>query len=87
MCAAGNRVVFEDNGDTSIGGYVQNVASGEKVPISKEGGTYQVSLWTREPPTCANNRYFAPLAGVEEDDEEAVHSATAASSSSFQRPA
>ena len=86
MCLAGNRVVFEDQGDTALGGYVQNIDSGVKVPITKEGGTYQVSLWTPQAPPARNSSYFAPLAGVDEgDDEEPSHSATA--SSSFQRPA
>jgi len=44
MCAAGNRVVFEDISEVE-GGYVENKATGARIPIKKEGGTYGVSIW------------------------------------------
>ena len=45
MCNAGNRVVFEENGDNDkCGGYVENIATGRRIPIAKNGGTYSVSL-------------------------------------------
>ena len=83
MCSAGNRVVFEDQGDTTVGGYVQNIASGTRVPITKEGGTYQVSLWTQSAKQAGNPSYFAALS---EEDSEPADSGTA-SSSTFPRPA
>jgi hypothetical protein len=85
-CMAGNRVVFEDQGDTSVGGYVQNIESGTRVPITKEGGTYQVSLWTHSDKPAGTPSYFASLAGVDEDEaDEPADSGNA--SSSFRRPA
>ena len=44
MCAAGNRVVFEDISETQ-GGYVENRITGDRIPINKEGGTYGVTIW------------------------------------------
>ena len=43
MCEAGNRVVFEDFSDWQ-GGYVENKRTGARIPISKEGGTYEVTI-------------------------------------------
>jgi hypothetical protein len=87
MCKAGNRVVFEDSSDEHIGGYVQNIVSGERVPISKEGGTYQVSVWTKEPAEAGSPSYFDALAGVDEDDGYEMPDSGTAQSSTFTRPA
>jgi len=66
MCSAGNRVVFEDEEDESIGGYVYNKSTGETIPIKKEGGTYEVKMWSlreEEEPVCE-------LCGMSEDEDE-----------------
>ena len=52
MCEAGNRVVFEDLED-NIGGYVESKSTGVRVPIHKEGGTYQVVLSVPDLPRVA----------------------------------
>ena len=44
MCAAGNRVVFEDLSEV-VGGYVENKSTGARIPIYKEGGTYGATVW------------------------------------------
>jgi hypothetical protein len=69
MCKAGNRVVFEDGGNEQVGGYVQDIESGERVPIFKEGGTYQVSVWIREQVRAGTPSYFDALVGFDKDDE------------------
>ena len=52
MCEAGNRVVFEDARDNQ-GGYVEHIESGVRIPILKDGGTYQVAFWVPQSPTPA----------------------------------
>jgi hypothetical protein len=91
MCKSGNRVVFEDGVDDTIGGYVQNIVSGERTPITKEGGTYQVSVWTQEDggscPRLGQPSYFDALTGVDEDDAEEPADSGTAQASTFMRPA
>ena len=70
MCEAGNRVVFEDSDDSGIGGYVESKITGEQVPISKDGGTYSVSLWVPADEAENSSRFasdnnFAPLSADE----------------------
>jgi hypothetical protein len=87
MCKAGNRVVFEDGDDDSYGGYVENKASGRRVPITKLDGTYQVHMWTR---VAANNGESTgeDVAAFEGDEEEPViEGANSAPSSGFTRHA
>jgi len=71
MCAAGNRVVFEDISETE-GGYVENKISGARIPIKKEGGTYGVSIWRLRSTEGAvgTNNMFAALSEDEQDEEE-----------------
>ena len=40
ICAAGNRVVFEPDG-----GYIENVASGSRTQLRKEGAAYKLDMW------------------------------------------
>jgi len=40
MCEAGNRVVFDDEGS-----YIENKGTGERVTLTKERGSYILSLW------------------------------------------
>jgi hypothetical protein len=59
MCSAGNRVVFDDEGD-----YVQNKTTGTKIPITQEEGTYQVTMWvpvTEDQETTLQGNMFAAL--------------------------
>ena len=44
MAAAGNRVVLEEGG-----GYIEDVQSGERLRVMKEGGIYMLRLWARSP--------------------------------------
>jgi hypothetical protein len=92
MCKAGNRVVFDDEGD-----YVQNKASGTKIPITQEDGTYQVSMWvpiTEEQENTLQGNMFAALGKESEsalpferdvfaqEDDEVRHNAPGVSSGS-----
>jgi len=96
MCTAGNRVVFEENTNhPDLGGYVENIGTGTRIPIRKLGGTYQVELWTQ--PVQGQNRVASlqehlstltdsEVNNVGEDEGEAPDSGNAASSSGPQRP-
>ena len=96
MCTAGNRVVFEENANhPELGGYVENIGTGTRIPIRKLGGTYQVELWTQ--PVQGQNRVASlqehlstltdsELNNVGEDEGDAPDSGNAASSSGPQRP-
>ena len=92
MCAAGNRVVFEDISETH-GGYVENRTTGARIPINKEGGTYGVAIWRLRKTDGATSNgvgkesYFAALSEDEEDEDVPEAEYGANSSSSFRRPA
>jgi len=89
MCAAGNRVVFEDISAVE-GGYVENKNTGARIPIRKEGGTYGVSIWRLKSTksVVGDNNMFAALSEDEEEEEVPEHEYGANSSSStFPRPA
>jgi len=89
MCAAGNRVVFEDISEAE-GGYVENKATGARIPIKKEGGTYGVSIWRLQSTksVVGDNNMFAALSEDEEEEEVPEHEYGANSSpSTFPRPA
>jgi len=90
MCEAGNRVVFEDISETQ-GGYVENKATGTRIPINKEGGTYGVPIWRLRKAGVkgvGQESYFAALSDGEDDEDvpEAMFGANS-SSSTFRRPA
>ena len=97
MCAAGNRVVFEDLSETQ-GGYVENKTTGDRIPIDKEGGTYGVTIWRLREVGSGNgsvlnrnrsvlNNVFAPIGedDEEEDVPEAQFGANSSSSTTFRR--
>ena len=44
MVQAGNRVVFEPTG-----GYIEDIASGEKLHLREQGGMYMLRLWVKSP--------------------------------------
>ena len=76
LCDAGNRVVFENSSDR-VGGYVQRISTGTKVPILRENGTYTVSIWTKEVDSgkrsrFENARYFVQNVEEEEDHDEVL---------------
>ena len=86
ICDAGNRVVFENISDVQ-GGYVEDTTTGARTPINFEGGTYGVTLWrlmkkgnkdTR--PELAGANAFEALSEDEEDEDQDVAGAPAASS-------
>ena len=83
MCAAGNRVVFEDTEDDLQGGYVQNKTTGVKIPITKEGahGTYEVNLWTK----TLKKEDSGGLDDLDEDEEQEEEGKNSSSSTSFRR--
>ena len=86
MCAAGNRVVFEDISEV-VGGYVENKTTGARIPINKEGSTYGVTIWRlmkSAKSALASVNPFEALSEDEEDHEaeEEVAGATGAASSS-----
>ena len=39
---AGNRVVFEPNG-----GYIENLSTGKRTQLSKEGAAYKLKMWAK----------------------------------------
>ena len=83
MCAAGNRVVFEDLSETQ-GGYVENKSTGSRIPINKEGGTYGLTIWRlRNKETSSNNPFYA----LSDDEEEEEPNNAPGESSTFRRPA
>ena len=50
MCAAGNRVTFDDDpNDELYGGYIENKQTGSRTQIHKRGGTYGLTLWVLVP--------------------------------------
>jgi len=70
MCEAGNRVVFEDGPDGS-GGYVENKAwNGQRVPILKDAGTYQVVMHVQDESRHEIQELIAGLSEDEADDED-----------------
>jgi hypothetical protein len=78
--------VFEDQEGTNQGGYVENKATGVKIPITKEGshGTYEVNVWTKR----LKEEPGGPLENIE--DEEELPEGTGSRSSTdttFRRPA
>jgi hypothetical protein len=88
MTSAGNRVVFEELGG-SIGGYVQNLETGAKIPIIQApgGGTYTVSIWRKKnakpgdiPPKGSRFRSLEPLDEEEEEGEHVIEGAASSSS-------
>ena len=86
MCAAGNRVVFEDISE-AVGGYVENKSTGARIPINKEGSTYGVTVWRlmkSGKPAFSSGNHFEALSEDEEEDEaeKEVAGATGAASSS-----
>jgi hypothetical protein len=87
MCAAGNRVVFESDGQ---GGYVENTRTGARIPIRREGGTYGVTVWRLrkvEPGGRASSGSFEALCEDDEDVAEDEFGAKSSSSTSFTRRA
>ena len=42
--AAGNRVVFEPNG-----GYIEDMETGDRLPLEEKGGMYMLQMWVRRP--------------------------------------
>ena len=42
ICEAGNRVVFEPDS-----GYIQNIQTGKKTPLVKEGKVYKLKVWVK----------------------------------------
>ena len=86
MCAAGNRVVFEDISETQ-GGYVENRVTGDRIPINKEGGTYGVTIWRMKKQghaskggrSVVNKNAFEALS-EDEDEDEANFGATSSAS-------
>ena len=62
MCAGGNRVVFEPDG-----GYIENIKTGARTQLKKEGMIYKLDLWVK--------------AEKKEDELMAVESATPSSGS------
>jgi len=88
MCAAGNRVVFEDISEVE-GGYVENKATGARIPIKKEGGTYGVSIWRLKSTKgfVGLNNMFAALSEDEEEEVPEHEYGANSSSSTFPRPA
>ena len=54
ICEAGNRVVFDEDGS-----YVENKSSGERTALTKEKGSYVLTLWVpREPNPKQQKRPF-----------------------------
>ena len=49
-----NRVVFDDDGS-----YIENKASGEKVPLREEQGLYFLDIWVEIPADMELNPVFA----------------------------
>jgi len=74
MCQAGNRVVFEEAGG-EVGGYVENKATGARIPINKSDGTYSVSVfrpvdrWGGSRPDVASAGWFDAISDDEEDPQ------------------
>ena len=46
ICESGSRVVFEDSAE---GSYIQDMQTGRKTKLHKNGGTYAVDLWVLTP--------------------------------------
>ena len=42
ICEAGNRIVFEPKG-----GYIENIETGGRTPLHKEGVVYKLRTWTK----------------------------------------
>ena len=42
ICSAGNRVVFEPDG-----GYIENLNTGGKTSLRKDGAVYKLDVWIR----------------------------------------
>ena len=42
--AAGNRVVFENGG-----GYIEDLETGDRLPLEEKGGMYMLHMWVRRP--------------------------------------
>ena len=42
MANAGNRVVFEPDG-----GYIENLSTGKRTQLSKEGAAYKLKMWVK----------------------------------------
>ena len=42
--AAGNRVVFEP-----AGGYIEDMQTGERLPLQEKGGMYMMTMWVQRP--------------------------------------
>ncbi len=67
ICAAGNRVVFDDE---EPGSYIEDKASGARTAISKEDGSYAVWVWVRVPEEASReNNPFNGLESVDQDEE------------------
>ena len=62
MCAAGNRVVFDDDGS-----YIEDKGTGGKTAISKENGTYAVRVWVMVPEEA--NRTGNSFHALEQEEE------------------
>jgi hypothetical protein len=45
ICEAGNRVVFDDDGD---GSYIENKTSKQRVKIEKVKGVYLLNMWVKK---------------------------------------
>ena len=64
VCAAGHRVVFDDDGD---GSYILNKQSGLWTPIVKRNGVYKIDAWVLPPPAEDRNdekcMQLAPVSG------------------------
>ena len=68
ICAAGNRVVFDDCG----GSYIEDKATGARTAICKEDGTYAVWVWVAVPevPVKTEGNRFHALAPEEPEEFE-----------------
>ena len=67
ICAAGNRVVFDDE---EPGSYIEDKASGARTAISKEDGTDAVWVWVMVPEEASReNNPFNGLESVDQDEE------------------
>ena len=72
MCAAGNRVTFDDDpNDELYGGYIENKQTGSRTQIHKRGGTYGLTLWVLVPKIAQvlaeTNNMFEELKEQEEE--------------------
>ena len=71
---------------TDRGGYVENKAwNGQRVPILKEAGTYQVVMHVQDESRHEIQRLIAGLSDDEADDEDAALEPTRDLSSGFIR--